>query len=114
MDGGRVSRTIMEMVALNLWQIARLKLQGDEPIDIRCAIADLDVKDGVATINAMVVDTSVVNVQAGGWVNLRTEEMNLRIDPEPKDKSITSLNSPLYVRGDALVLRLGVDPEVHL
>ncbi len=100
MDGGRISRTLMEMVALDLWDIARLKLKGDQTtVEIRCAIADLDVKDGMANINAMVIDTSVVNVQIGGWVNLKTEEMNLRIDPEPKDRSIASLNSPIHVRG---------------
>jgi uncharacterized protein involved in outer membrane biogenesis len=100
MDGGSISRTLMEMVALDLWNIARLKLQGDQSnVDIRCAIADMDVKDGMANINAMVIDTSVVNVHIGGWVNLKTEEMNLKIDPKPKDKSIASLNSPLYVRG---------------
>ena len=99
MDGGRISRTIMELIALDIWNVARLKLQGDEPIDIRCAIADLDVKDGIANINAMVIDTSVVNVQVGGWVNLKTEEMNLRIQPEPKNASVASLNSPIDVRG---------------
>jgi uncharacterized protein involved in outer membrane biogenesis len=100
MDGGRISRTLMEMVALDLWDIARLKLSGDQTtVEIRCAIADLDVKDGIANINALIIDTGVVNVQAGGWVNLKTEEMNLRIEPEPKDKSIASLNSPLHVRG---------------
>ncbi len=100
MDGGRISRTLMEMVALDLWDIARLKLRGDQTtVEIRCAIADLDVKDGIANVNALIIDTSIVNVQAGGWVNLKTEEMNLRIEPKPKDRSVASLNSPIHVRG---------------
>jgi len=100
MDGGRISRTLMEIVAMDLWKIASLKLSGDQStVEIRCAIADLDVKDGVANINAMIIDTGVVNVQIGGWVNLKTEEMALKIEPKPKSKSIASLNSPLYVRG---------------
>jgi AsmA protein len=111
MDGGRVSRTLMEMVALDLWKIAQLKLQGDEQIDLRCAIADFTVKDGLATVNALVLDTSAVNVQGGGWINLKTEEMNLRIDPKPKSKSIASLNSPLYVRGTFSQPRVSLDGE---
>jgi AsmA protein len=99
MDGGRISGTLMELVALDLWNAARLKLEGDKPIDVRCAIADLDVKDGVAKVNAMVIDTSVVNVQAGGTINLKTEQMNLQVNPTPKNKSLASLNSPIYVRG---------------
>jgi uncharacterized protein involved in outer membrane biogenesis len=111
-DGGRISRTLMEMVALNLWQIARLKLSGDQStVEIRCAIADLDVKDGMATINALIIDTGVVNIQAGGWVNLKTEEMNLKIEPKPKQASITSLNSPLYVQGTFSKPRISLDAK---
>jgi uncharacterized protein involved in outer membrane biogenesis len=113
MDGGRISRTLMEIVALDLWDIAQLKLKGDQTtVEIRCAIADLDVKDGMANINAMIIDTSVVNVQVGGWVNLKTEEMNLRIEPKPKDKSIASLNSPLHVRGTFSEPRVAPDAKM--
>jgi AsmA protein len=113
MDGGRISRTLMEMAALDLWQIARLKLKGDQStVEIRCAIADLDVKDGMANINALIIDTGVVNIQAGGWVNLKTEEINLKVEPKPKDKSIASLNSPLYVRGTFSQPRVSLDASV--
>jgi AsmA protein len=99
MDGGEVSRFMMELVALDLWDAAAVKLKGDENINIRCAIADFAVKDGMASTNAFVVDTSVVLVEGGGAVNLKSEEMDLKLNPKPKDNSIASLNSPLYVRG---------------
>ena len=111
MDGGRISRTLMELVALDLWNVAKLKLEGDRTVEMRCAIADMDVKDGIATINAMVVDTSAVNVQAGGTINLKTEEMNLRVDPKPKNASLASLNSPIYVRGTFSAPRVSLDAE---
>jgi AsmA protein len=99
MDGGRISRALMELVGLDLLKYAQVRLKGDEPVEVRCAIADMTVKDGLATINALVIDTSVVNIQGGGWINLKNEEMNLTIDPKPKHRSIGSLNSPLHVRG---------------
>lgn len=99
MDGGEISRFLMELVALDLWGVARVKLKGDEPIEIRCAIADFAVKDGLMRTNAFVFDTAVVNVEGGGVVNLKTEEMDLKLDPKPKDSSVASLNSPLYVSG---------------
>lgn len=98
-DGGRVSQFLMELAALDLWGVARVKLRGDQPIEIRCAIADFAVKDGVMQTNAFVFDTSVVNIEGGGSVNLKTEEMDLKLNPKPKESSIASLNSPLYVRG---------------
>jgi uncharacterized protein involved in outer membrane biogenesis len=82
MDGGRISRALMELVGLDLLKYAQVRLKGDEPVEVRCAIADMTVKDGLATINALVIDTSVVNIQGGGWINLKNEEMNLTIDPK--------------------------------
>ncbi len=98
-DGGRVSRYLMELAALDLWGVAKTKVEGDEPVPIRCAIGDFAVKDGVMHTNALVFDTNVVNIQGGGQVNLRDEGMDLTLKPEPKGSSLASLNSPLYIRG---------------
>jgi uncharacterized protein involved in outer membrane biogenesis len=98
-DGGQISQFLMEIVALDLWNAARVKLTGDKPIAIRCAIADFAVKDGLMRTNAFVFDTAVVNVEGGGVVNLKTEEMDLMFNPKPKASSLASLNSPLYLRG---------------
>ncbi len=99
MDGGKVSRFLMELMALQLWDAARIKLKGDEQIDIRCAIADFGVKGGVAHTNAFVFDTAVVNVGGGGTINLKTEEMDMTLKPEPKDRGIGSLRTPLHIKG---------------
>jgi AsmA protein len=99
MDGGRISRFMMELAALDLWDAAALKLKGDEQVAIRCAIADFAVKGGLMQTNAFVFDTSVVLIEGGGVINLKNEEMNLRLSPKPKDSSIASLNSPLFVQG---------------
>jgi len=99
MDEGKISQFLMELVALDLWDAVRVKLKGDKEIDIRCVIADFGVKGGMMNANALVFDTAVVNVQGGGSINLKSEEMNLTLKPEPKDRSIASLRSPLYIRG---------------
>ena len=98
-DDGRISQFLMELAALDLWDVAKLAIQGDEPVRIRCAIADFAVKDGKMEANALVFDTEVVNVSGKGSISLKSEEMDLTLKPEPKDKSIASLNSPLHLRG---------------
>ena len=99
MDEGKISRFLMELVALDLWDVARVKLKGDQEIDIRCAIADFGVKGGVAQTNAFVFDTTVVNVGGSGTINLKTEEMDLKLKPQPKDRGIGSLRTPLHIKG---------------
>jgi uncharacterized protein involved in outer membrane biogenesis len=99
MDEGKISRFLMELVALDLWDAARVKLRGDQEIEIRCAIADFGVKGGVAHTNAFVFDTAVVNIAGSGTINLKTEAMDLKLKPEPKDRGIGSLRTPLHIKG---------------
>lgn len=100
LDGGKISKFMMELVAMDIWGVARTKLAHDtKPVDIRCAIGDFAVKDGLMTTNAFVFDTQVVNVEGTGSVNLKSESMDLTLNPHPKDRSVASLNSPLYIKG---------------
>ena len=99
MDGGHVSELILQAAAMDLWGVAKVALKGDEQVPIRCVVGDWGVKDGVMQTNALVFDTQVVNVGGSGDVNLKNEQLDLTFLPEPKDKSLASLNSPLYVRG---------------
>jgi uncharacterized protein involved in outer membrane biogenesis len=99
MDEGKISRFLMELVALDLWDAARVKLKGDQEIDIRCVIADFGVKGGVAHTNAFVFDTTVVNIGGSGTINLKTEEMDMKLKPEPKDRGVGSLRTPLHIKG---------------
>ena len=99
MDGGGISKFMMELVAMDVWGVAKVKLQGDKPVEVRCAVADFSVKDGVMSTNAFLFDTAVVKIEGGGTINLKNEEMDLKLNPRPKDSSVASLNSPVYVRG---------------
>ena len=99
MDGGKISRFMMELVALDLWGAAKVKLEGDEPVDVRCAITDFAAKDGILNTNVFVFDTAVVNVRGEGTINLKTETLDLKLNPDPKKPSIASLNSPLFIKG---------------
>jgi uncharacterized protein involved in outer membrane biogenesis len=109
MDEGKISQFLMELVALDLWDAARIKLKGDKEIDIRCAIADFGVKNGVMQANALVFDTTVVNVGGSGSINLKNEKMDIKLKPQPKDRGIGSLRTPLHIRGTFSAPEIGPD-----
>jgi AsmA protein len=109
MDEGKISRFLMELVALDLWDVAQIKLRGDQDIEIRCAIADFGVKGGIAQANAFVFDTTVTNVTGEGTINLKTEEMDLKLKPRPKDRGIGSLRTPLHIKGTFGKPQIGPD-----
>jgi AsmA protein len=109
MDEGKISQFLMELVALDLWDVARIKLRGDKDIEIRCAIADFGVKGGIAQTNALVFDTTVTNVSGGGTINLKTEEMDIELKPRPKDRGVGSLRTPLHIKGTFSEPKIGPD-----
>lgn len=109
-NDGKVSAFLMQLAAMDLWNVARVKLSGDKPIELRCAIADFGVKGGVMQTNAFVFDTAVVVINGEGTIDLGSEEMDLKLAPKPKEKSLASLNSPLYIRGT--FLQPEVSPDV--
>jgi uncharacterized protein involved in outer membrane biogenesis len=41
----------------------------------------------------------VTNVSGEGNINLKTEEMDLTLKPQPKDRSLFSLRTPLHIKG---------------
>jgi len=96
-DGGEISHMMMELVEIDLWRMLKLKLQGDAPVPLRCAVADLAVKQGVASINTLVLDTEDTTVTGSGSVDLAHERIDLTLLPMPA--SPVSLRSPIYVRG---------------
>jgi AsmA protein len=109
MDNGSVSELLMKMVAIDLWGITRVKLEGDKQVKIRCVVGDFGVKNGVADANALVFDTEVVNVGGSGQIDLKNERLNLTLFPEPKDGSVASLRTPLYIRGAFSQPKVSVD-----
>jgi len=111
-DGGQVSRLMMETVGLHLWEILRLKISGDQTINIRCVVADFGVTQGVMKSNALVFDTDVTNVLGSGTIDLRREQLDLTFDPETKRTSPISLQSPIYIRGPLGQPSVGVNKGI--
>ena len=78
-------------------------------LKLRCAAAAFDVKDGLMTSRALVLDTDDTVVWGDGTVNLGTEAMDLYFRPYPKDASILSVRSPLKITGTLGAPQTGPD-----
>ena len=99
MSGGQVSNLVLELAGLDAAEALRLLFRGDKPVQIRCAVADLGVEDGLVTAKSVIVDTTDTNLSIEGKVNLRTEELDLTLHPLPKDYSLAVFRSPIHLRG---------------
>lgn len=106
---GTFSKQLLDLAALNLGSVIVSKLFGpDEEVKLRCAVADLAIKDGMAQTRSVKLSTNEAVVEAVGTLDLGREYMDLRIKPESLEWKFLSLRTPLHVRGPF------IKPEVSI
>ncbi len=108
LNNGHVRRSVIDMAALDVLNMALSKAFDDDNVPITCAHAGFDVKQGVATSRDFQLQTPVAYFLVDGTVNLKTEQIHLTVHPHTIKPRLFSLRSPLDIRGD---LR---HPEVHV
>ena len=109
MGQGQISNLLLEFAGLDGGEIIKFLLRGDRNVQLRCAAAAFDVKQGVMTSRAIVLDTVDTVILGTGTVSLADESLNLVLRPSPKDASILSLRSPLKITGTFAAPRAGPD-----
>jgi AsmA family protein len=109
---GVVSKLLLEEAGLNVGNVIITKLFGDKQVQLNCLAADLGVKNGVASTRTFVLDTEEAIVDINGWVNMSSEEMNLRVKPETKELRLFTLRTPFYVKGTFKKPDLSLDKKV--
>ncbi len=96
---GQVSNLLIELAGLDIAEALRYALGKDRQIELRCAYADFGVASGLMTSRAFAIDTSDTFLRAAGTINLRDEQLDLKVIARPKDRSPFSVRSPLVVGG---------------
>jgi uncharacterized protein involved in outer membrane biogenesis len=109
MGRGQISNLLLEIAGLDGGEIIKFFAEGDQNAELRCAAAAFDVKNGVMTSRALVLDTSDTVIYGDGYVSLANEAMDLTLNPYPKDKSILAFRSPLKLAGTFAKPKAGVD-----
>lgn len=99
LNQGLISRSLMELLGLNVGNYLVAKLFGDDEVKINCAAADIQLRNGLAIPRLFVLDTESAIINITGNINFATERLDLSIDPESKGLRILTLRSPLYVKG---------------
>lgn len=99
MGGGQISNILLEFMGLDGGEIIKFMVRGDRNVRLRCAAAAFDVRQGLMTSRAFVLDTADTVVKGTGQISLADESLDLVLYPSPKDGSILSLRSPLKIGG---------------
>ena len=99
MEEGQVGLLLLELIGLDAAESIGILLAGNKPVPLRCAIADFEFIDGIMGSKTFVIDTKDTNIAGEGAVNFKTERIDFRLTPYPKDFSPLSARSPIVVSG---------------
>jgi uncharacterized protein involved in outer membrane biogenesis len=67
--------------------------------DVRCAVADFRVHNGVMRADRIVLDTGVVLVNGQGDIDLNSEKIDLSFAGKPKQFRLIRIDAPIVVSG---------------
>jgi len=107
---GQVTSAFPELTGIDISKgLGLLITKPDEKVQIRCGVAQFDIKDGLMSADNITFDTQDVLINGTGTIKLGPEELNLEVKGEPKKIRFTRLRSPIEIRGHLASPKIGLD-----
>lgn len=97
-NGGQVSELLVRLLEINVAQAAML-LGTHKQTELRCAVGNLQVKNGVVTPENFIVDTTQTYVKVSGDVDLSKEQLDIETRGTGKTPSLFVLRTPIEMVG---------------
>jgi AsmA family protein len=109
--GGVIRQAFAELLGINATKgLFQLLNKDQHQTNIRCAVADFDVRNGVLQARQITIDTGVVLVKGQGDVNLNTEMLNLTFSGDSKQFRLVHLDAPITIGGHLTSPAFGIKP----
>ena len=97
---GKISSRMLDLWAADLIRtMLSPKWQREAVTDMNCFVAHLELKEGQAEIEDLLLDTRRITVAGSGILDLKTEAIDLLFAPRPKQASLVSLANPVRIGG---------------
>ncbi|MFV3129914.1 AsmA family protein [Niveispirillum sp. KHB5.9] len=109
MENGRISHLLVEVAGLDAAEAIGRLIGGDEPIAVRCMVADFGVTKGDMRSRTLVMDTTDTNIGGRLQLDLSKERLDGRLRPKPKDFSPLTARVPILIGGTLKNPQVGVD-----
>ena len=99
MTGGKFDDLLTELAGLDIGEALVALFDEEDNTEINCAFVDLPIKGGIMNLETFVVDTKDTVFLGKGSIDFKKEQLDLIIDPQPKDVSLFSARAPLHIEG---------------
>ena len=111
MEGGQIDRTIVAGLGLDLFRLFGAAV-GATPktVEMRCALANLKVGDGIVRTDPLIVDTTIADLGGRGTVNLKTAAIDISLTARPKDPPLLTDLTGISIGGKLGAPELNINP----
>jgi AsmA family protein len=99
MIGGDLSALLIDLSGLELGNAILSALGMPQRTPVECMITDLSLRKGLLDTRTFLLVTKEANVHGSGWVNLRNETVELKLNTKAAHFSIGSLHTPIEIKG---------------
>jgi uncharacterized protein involved in outer membrane biogenesis len=101
---------IFDLWAVNLFLALIPAVDPASESKVNCALGRFDLKDGILTHQAILMDTSRMRVTGQGRVDFPEEQLLLKLAPQAKTAQFFSLSTPVQVTGSFTDFKVGLAP----
>jgi uncharacterized protein involved in outer membrane biogenesis len=101
---------IFDLWAVNLFLALIPAVDPASESKVNCALGRFDLKDGILTHQAILMDTSRMRVSGQGRVDFPEERLLFKLAPQAKTAQFFSLSTPVQVTGSFTNFKVGLAP----
>jgi uncharacterized protein involved in outer membrane biogenesis len=106
---GRLSHLVVELAGIDLAESLGIVLTGDRSLPLRCAVAQMSLRDGRAVADTALIDTADTTLVVKGHVSLADESLALVMAAQPHDVSLVALRTPVHIEGSFALPRVRLE-----
>ncbi len=98
-SGGKISNLLIVFTEIDIAQVLKMLLGGDQDVSLNCAVADFKLKDGRMQTETLVADTAEAKIVADGTIDLDHEQLDLKLRSLPKKPKLLVVPSQVDLTG---------------
>ena len=109
LGAGEASRLLLEVAGLDIAESLAVLATKDKSVKLDCGLADIRIRNGIASPDVLVIDTRDTVVTAEGSADLGKERLGLRLRAAPRDFSPLTVRAPVDVGGTFSAPQVSLD-----
>jgi AsmA family protein len=99
---GRIESSLVSLTGLDLTSYLFSDAAQRGYTRLNCMISRFGVKNGIASVQQLILDTPDIQMIGQGWINLKNKTLSIRVKPHPRRRRIVELATPFTIQGSLL------------